>query len=173
MGDPVTISLLVASIGTAVGGAVVKGRAAKAQAEAIADAAEFNALRAEQAGAAEESRVRRLNRRTLSSQRVQFAKAGVRLEGTPLEFLAQNAAELELNALQARIAGANTARLERERAEVALDAGRVSAGAALLEGISGATGAALSTQGFGGAAPAPSTSLPKGSRIASPFLDRA
>ena len=63
MGDPVTISLLVASIGTAVGGAVLKGKAATEQAEAIADAAEFNALRAEQAGNAESARVRRLNRR--------------------------------------------------------------------------------------------------------------
>lgn len=173
MGDPVTIALLVTSIATAVGGAVVKGKAAQNQAEAIADAQEFNALQAEQAGNAESSRVRRLNRRILSTQRVQFAKAGVRLEGTPLEFLAQNAAELELNALQAKIAGANTARLNREAADVALEAGRLSAGAALLQGLSGAAGAALSTGGFGGAAPAASTSLPSGSFTAPPSLNRA
>ena len=154
MGDPVTIALII-SVATQVGGAIVKGKAAKAQAEAIADANEFNALRAEQAGSAEESRQRRMNRRTLSTQRVQFAKAGVRMEGTPLEFLAQNAAEFELNALQARIQGQNTALLERKAADVALDVGRVSAGAALLQGLSGAAGTVLSTQGVNRPTPTP------------------
>ncbi len=173
MGDPVTTGIMLAvSIGTSVAGAVVKGKAARDQADAIADAAEFNAIRAEQAGAAEEGRVRRLNKRTLSTQRVQFAKAGVRMEGTPLEFLAQNAAELELNAMQARIAGANTSRLERERADVALDAGRTSAGAALLQGLSGAVGSVISTGGIR-RGPTTNTALPKGSKTASPFLDRA
>lgn len=171
MGDPVTIALII-SVATQVGGAIVKGKAAKAQAEAIADANEFNALRAEQAGNAESSRVRRLNRRTLSTQRVQFAKAGVRMEGTPLEFLAQNAAELELNALQARIQGQNTARLEREGADVALQAGRTSAGAALLAGLSGAAGTVLSTQGIPRPTPT-STSFPRGSFTSPSTLNQA
>lgn len=134
---------LIASIGLQVGQGVLKAKAARDQAKAIADAAEFNALRAEQQALSEEGRLRRIGRRKLSTQRVKFAKAGVQLEGTPLEFLAQNAAELELDALNARIAGQNTARLERDRAEVALDVGRLGAGAALISGLSGGAGTFL------------------------------
>ena len=149
MGAAAPFIALAAVAGLKIGGGVLQAKAARDQADAIAEAAEFNALQAEQQGLAEEGRLRRLARRKISTQRVLFAKAGVTLEGSPLFFLAQNAAELELDAANARINARNSARLDRERAEVALDAGRTAAGAALLSGLAGAAGTALSTQSFG------------------------
>lgn len=158
MGAAAPFIALAVVAGLKIGGAVLQGKAARDQADAIAEAAEFNALQAEQEGLVEEGRLRRLARRKLSTQRVLFAKAGVTLEGSPLFFLAQNAAELELDAANARISARNSARLDRERAEVALDAGRTAAGAALLSGFAGAAGTALSTQSFGKSSTAASSS---------------
>ncbi len=149
MGQAAAIIALVAGAGLKIGGGVLQAKAARDQADAIAEASEFNALQAEQQGLVEEGRLRRLARRKLSTQRVLFAKAGVTLEGSPLFFLAQNAGELELDAANARISARNSARLDRERADVALDAGRTAAGAALLSGLAGAIGVGLSTQSFG------------------------
>ena len=168
MGAAAPAIFLAVGAGLKIGGAVIQAKAQRDQADAIAEAAEFNALQAEQQGLVEEGRLRRLARRKISSQRVLFAKAGVTLEGSPLFFLAQNAGELELDAANARIAARNSARLDRERADVALDAGRTAAGAALLAGLSGAFGTALSTQSFGRQASTASTattstSLPSGS----------
>ena len=136
--------LAIAAIASSIGQGVLAAKAAKQQAQAISDAAEYNAVRAEQEGQAKQSRLRRQARRKLSSQRVKFAKAGVRIEGSPLDLLAQNAAEFELDALDARIAATNTSVLENKRAHEARKAGKTAVGAALLKGLAGGAGAAQS-----------------------------
>jgi hypothetical protein len=127
-------------IGAPIASGISQRRAIKLESDAVASAAEYNAAIVIQEGAQEAARRRRLARRELSSQRVAFAKAGVRLEGSPLELLAQNAAELELDAVNVEIAARNTANLERTRAKNIKDISRTSQGAALL---SGATTAAF------------------------------
>jgi hypothetical protein len=151
---------------TGLAGSIMQASAAKAQARAAAAAAEYNAVLAEMEGNAEERRRRRLGRRALSSQFVQMAgKSGVIAEeGGWLQALVQNAAEYEVNALNASIAGRNTARLNRAHGANALRQGRMQAGASLLAGTGRVAGMALSLYGTPGKqAPlkmGPTTQLP-------------
>jgi hypothetical protein len=89
-------------------------------------AAQYNALLSEIEGHREYVRRKRLARRALSSQYVQMAgKSGVIAEeGSWLERWAGNAAEYERDALNAAIAGRNTARLERMRGAAAIQTGK-------------------------------------------------
>jgi hypothetical protein len=121
-------------IGAPIASGISQQRAYKLEAEAVADAAEYNAALAIQEGAREAARRRRLARRELASQRVAFARAGVTLEGSPLELLAQNAAELEMDALNVELDARRTANLERMRAKSIRDVSRTARGAALLSG---------------------------------------
>jgi hypothetical protein len=107
---------------------------------------------AEMEGNAEERRRRRLARRSLSSQFVQMAgKSGVIAEeGGWLEALVRNAAEYETNALNASIAGRNTARLNRAHGANAIRQGNQMAGASLLAGAGKLSGMAYSLYGTGG-----------------------
>ena len=107
-------------------------------------------------GNAEERRHRRLARRSLSSQFVQMAgKSGVIAEeGGWLERLVSNAAEYETNALNASIAGRNTARLNRAHGANAIRQGNQMAGASLLAGAGKLSGMAYSLYGGGKQAPA-------------------
>lgn len=119
-------------------GSMMQGQAAMAQANAQRAAAEYNANVAKLEGDAEFRRRMRINRRTLSSQFVQMAgKSGVIAEeGGWLEVLASNAEEMERDALNAAIAGRNTARLERYRGEAAMAIGKQRRTAALIGGFS-------------------------------------
>lgn len=124
--------LLPLAIATQVAGGIFQARAAQEEAEAVEKAALFNAEIARQRGTQEMASIQRRARRELSSQRVAFAKSGVELMGSPLERLAQNAAEFETEALNASFAGRQEAELERQRANAARRVGRARAGAALL-----------------------------------------
>ena len=119
-------------------GSMMQGQAAMAQANAQRAAAEYNAHVAKLEGDAEFRRRMRINRRTISSQFVQMAgKSGVIAEeGGWLEVLASNAEEMERDALNAAIAGRNTARLERYRGEAAIAIGKQKRTAALIGGFS-------------------------------------
>ena len=154
----------IQAIGT-IAGAFMQADAAKAQAKAAAAAAEYNAVLAEMEGKAEARRRRRGARRALSSQFVQMAgKSGVMAEeGGWLERLTQNAAEYEINALNASIAGRNTARLNRMQGANALRQGRMQAGAALLTGADKLGGMAYSLYGTG-------SRKPPGTELGTPYL---
>ena len=143
------MSLYALSALTTMAGSFMEASAAKSQARAAAAAAEYNAVMAEMQGNAEERRRRRYGRRALSSQYVQMAgKSGVTGEaGGWLEALVQNAAEYEVNALNASIAGRNTARLERAQGRSALRTGQMQAGASLLSGAGRVAGMALDLYG--------------------------
>ena len=140
-----TVALaIVAAVGAGLklGGGILQAKGIADQAEAESQALEFKAQVAEQQATSDAARLRRRNRREVSKARVGFAKAGVRLEGTPLEVLAQNAAELELDAANTEIAGRTFAQQQRRAAKTVFKQGQRAAGAALL----GATGEAI---GFG------------------------
>ena len=139
-------ALIALAVGGSLGGGVLQARGPQEQASSIEEAARFNQAAALQRGRAEEARIRRAGRRRLSSQRVAVAKQGVGLIGSPLDRLAQNAAELELDALNAGIEARNTAFLERQRAKSAKKIGRNRAGAALLSGTTRGAGIFLSTR---------------------------
>lgn len=123
------------SIGGPIAAGIFRGRAAEAQADAIASAARFNAAVALEEASLEATRRRRIARQTLATQRLAFAKAGVRIEGTPLELLAQNAAELERDIVNVRIAGRRTAALDIARARNVRETAKTLKGAALLTGL--------------------------------------
>jgi predicted polyphosphate/ATP-dependent NAD kinase len=143
--------MLGVSVGSTIISSIMAAKAAKAQARAEQAAAEYNAVLAEMEGNAEYRRQRRYARRSLSSQFVQMAgKSGVIAEeGGWLERLVQNAAEYETNALNAAIAGRNTARLNRAHGANAIRQGNQMAGASLLAGAGKIAGMAYSLYGTG------------------------
>jgi len=151
-------ALLATSAISQMVGSVLSANAALEQSNAVWAAARYNALRAEQQGRAEEARQRHIARRALSSQFVQMAgKSGVIAEeGGWLEALVWNAAEYEVNALNAAIAGRNTARLERARGEAAKEAGKRRYAAEMISGVGKLVGTGLSLA-IGGSYPTVAT----------------
>jgi hypothetical protein len=139
-------------------GSVLSANAALEQSNAIWAASMYNARRAKMAGDSEEMRIRHIARRELSSQFVQMAgKSGVTgEEGGWLEALARNAAEYEVNALNASIAGRNTARLERARGKAAKEAGERRYAAEMISGVGKLVGTGLSLA-IGGSYPTVAT----------------
>jgi hypothetical protein len=144
MGEALTKALAGGALGLKVGGTLFQARGERQTAEAIADAARFRKKQALAAGVKESARLRRVARYRLSSQRVAFAKAGVEMSGSPLEFMLHNAAEMEREAVNARIDAGVTASLESSRAKNAERIGERRSLAALIAGGSGAAGFGLS-----------------------------
>jgi len=149
MGIPPGILSGVA-IGAPIAGGLQQAGALRQQAGASAAASRFNAQLAQMEGGAEASRIRRAGRRELGRQRTLMGASGVRLEGSPLDLLVDNAAEIEREAVQAEIAGRNTARLELANARSTKRAGKTAAGTALLGGAVQGGSAALRIFGPGG-----------------------
>ena len=147
--------LLGVQLGSTIMGSIFGAVGAKKQAKAEQAAANYNALVAQMEGDAEHRRRMRLARRELSAQYTQMAgKSGVLAEeGGWLEQLVNNAAEYEMDALNAAIAGRNTAALERARGKTARMIGSQRAAASLIGGVSKAAGIGLSL-GLPGKAPA-------------------
>lgn len=134
MGIPPGILQGVA-IGAPVAGGLAQASAIRQQADAQAQASRYNAQLARAEGGAEADRIRRAGRRELGRQRTQLGASGVRVEGSPLDLLVANAAEIERDAVSAMIAARNTAALDEAQAKSAKRAGRTSAGASLLSGL--------------------------------------
>lgn len=74
-------------------------------------------------GAREEARIRREGRRQASRNVTRVAKSGVRLEGSPLDVLVDNAGKVEREAIRVRQAKFLSAELLRKRANAIQDAG--------------------------------------------------
>ena len=81
-------------MGQALGG-VVSAIGAQVEAEAAKNAAKFNARVSAMEAADEEYRVRKAGRQQASTNVTRVAKSGVRLEGSPLEVMAENASNVE------------------------------------------------------------------------------
>lgn len=131
-------------IGAPLVGGIMQSRAAEQQASAASSAALYNARLAELEGSTEAQRRRRIGSQEITRQRVAMGAGDVRLEGTPAEFLAQQAYEVERDAVNAQIAGRNTARLERAQASSIRKQGKISARNALLGGAGQALNFGLS-----------------------------
>jgi len=139
MGVPTPILQGIA-IGAPIAGGIAGARGARAQGDAAAQAAEFNARLGLSEAGREANRIRREGRRTIGRARTQLAQGGVQAVGSPLEFLAAQAAEIERQAIDTLTAGKNTAALDRSRGANAQAAGRRQAGTSLLLGATRAAG---------------------------------
>lgn len=138
------------AIGAPIAGGLQQASGIRQQAGAEAAAAQYNAQLARMEAEAEASRIRRAGRRELAKQRLRVSASGVQLEGSPLALLADNAFEIEREAVHAQIAGRNTARLDEAQARNAKRAGRTGAATALLSGGLQAAGTAARLRGPGG-----------------------
>lgn len=91
----------------------------------------------------EKARAEREGKRLKSRQRAAYAKAGVKMEGSPLEVLADTQAELDLQQMVIEHGGyvqqrgyKRTAMWERQMGRSKETAGYIGAGASLLQGAS-------------------------------------
>jgi len=142
-------SIAASAIGTGVQvmGQRKQAKAAERAGEQNAANAEMDALQTTLDTNEAVRRQRERNKATSSTQRSKYAKAGVVMEGTPLEVLAESAGLMELDALeQGRTGRAKSKRLREGGSQARQDgydrgAGyRTAAGATLLSGLGSAAG---------------------------------
>ena len=107
MADPVTLGIILAGVGAATGavGAVMQGQATSASAKFNQQTALQNATIARQLADEEAERIRTESRRAQGAIRAATGASGIRLEGSPLDVLADSAVEGELAALTAQFRG--------------------------------------------------------------------
>ena len=166
MMDPGTLSLIgtiamVAGTVTGVTGTIISAVGQSQAADYNAKVARQNAIYAEQAGqqqrqiAAENERRQRLRtEKLLGAQRAGYGKAGVTMEGSPLEVMGETATQGELDALNIRYGGevgAYNANVQasRYRSQASfydfesgrtMATGMIGAGTTLLTGVAKAAG---------------------------------
>jgi hypothetical protein len=107
----------IAAVGTAVSvvGAVAQGQAAKNASEYNARLAEQDAVLARKKSEEEERRYRLQSQKQMGAMRAAYARAGVTMEGSPMDVLAESAYTAELDVLTIRAGGrAQSASLESQ-----------------------------------------------------------
>tara|TARA_R110000822_G_scaffold98351_6_gene222537 strand:+ start:171 stop:734 length:564 start_codon:yes stop_codon:yes gene_type:complete len=129
MGDPVTMMLITTAASSVMGGIQAKaaGKANQAMAEHNAANSRNRAKEAQNKAAFDAARLRERGRGVLSSQRTAYNKAGVEVEGSPLEVLGDTAANIELDAALAHYGGEMDARAHLSNAAAQQYEGRISA----------------------------------------------
>jgi len=105
--------MVLSAVGTAVGAIsqYEQGRSQQKWSEYNAAIAERDAESARQSAEYEAGLTRREKEKTLARQRALYSKAGVTLEGSPLELMAETAGEYEMDALMTERGG----KLESQR----------------------------------------------------------
>jgi len=145
--------------GAILGGAggILGGIGGSMAAKSQAKQADLNAKLAKREGYREEARIRSVGRREASENVTRVAKSGVRLEGSPMEVLSENAAKVEAQALRARQAGLLAEALFKQQEQgfqtastMALVGGALQAGSSVAGGLGGGGGSA-----GGGGGPGP------------------
>lgn len=138
--DPLTL-LLIASSGLQAVGNIQQANAESSAAQFNAQVADQNENLALSQAKERQDRLRRSFAREQGALRAGFGKAGVSLEGSPLEVLENSAREAALEIETAGFEGLLQARgfrnestLERSRAKNAKTRGVIGAGTALLSG---------------------------------------
>jgi hypothetical protein len=142
------IALAVAGTAMSAFGQIQQAQRQKAMAEANANLAEQDAAQKQQAAKEEAYKISKERARTLGTQATQYGASGVSLSsGTPLDVLANTAAEYErdityagLHGDQARRRGEAEAEIYRFGGEQAATAGWIGAGSTLLTGFGKAYG---------------------------------
>jgi len=136
--------MVLTAIGTAVGAysQYEQGRSQQKWSEYNAAIAERDAEFARQSAEYEAGLIRREKEKTLARQRALYSKAGVTLEGSPLELMAETAGEYEMDALMIERGGKlesqryrSEAQLSRMKGSAARRAGYYGAGSTLLTGM--------------------------------------
>lgn len=117
-----------------------QARAAREQAEAQARVAEENARQAQVASAYEDYQHRYRTSKLIGEQRAKFGKAGVIMEGTPLEIMEDTAYQSELDSMAIKYRGNVSANRSMMEAS-----GYRSAGSSLASAYSSAAGTSLLT----------------------------
>lgn len=135
MGVGTVASALAAPTALQLAGTFLSGVSAKAQGDAAARAAEYNAQAAEMEAASREQAQRAQSQRQLGTIRANIGKSGATMEGTPLLALAESAANAEIDALNTRFTGQRQAGLYRMQGDSARRQGNLMAGTSLLSGF--------------------------------------
>jgi hypothetical protein len=98
------------------------------------EAGKYNAATSRTQGIVEENRRRTAGKKEISKTRTGVAKSGVTFEGTPLNVLVESAANVEIDALNARWSGEQRARMEEYKGYSAYKASQLKATAILAKG---------------------------------------
>lgn len=109
-------------------------------AKAQADALETQAALTEAKSKIQSARIRRAGVKLMSAQRAGYAKAGVTLEGTPTEVLAETAGDVEFEARMVEKFGAMEAAARRREAAATKTAGAIGSIGTVLSGAGSAVG---------------------------------
>jgi len=142
-----SMALTAVGTGASAYSSYESGKATERLHEYNAKVSENDALRREMEAQAQAAGQRESSERILEKQRALYAKGGVLDEGTPLTLLADTAAELELAALEIERGGNVEASRSRQQAVIdrmagksAARAGKLGAGATLLQGAGSIAG---------------------------------
>ena len=141
----------------ALGGGLMKGFGAYQQGQFQGELGDFNARQsfidaeiAQRNADAKAKAIRQHGRKLTGAQRTKYAKAGVRLEGTPLEVMAKSIENIELDAIATRQQGRFEAKQHRARGEFAEEmadrersAGKLGLITGVLGGFTGAASAGM------------------------------
>jgi hypothetical protein len=138
--------------GAQMGSSVLAAQGQVDSGDAVAAAQHYNAKLAEREGYEQEAATRKAGIRHLARRRMSVAKAGLVNEGTALDAQVSDAYELEKEALFARRAGLETAKLDRMSANSAQSTAKQAATGTLLSGAgqAGAVYYGLSRPRLGG-----------------------
>lgn len=134
-------------------GAALQAQGTQQAGEAEKQANDFNARAALDDSNAAADRTRVIGRRIASLNVTRVAKSGVEMQGSPLELLAANAGEVELEALRQQRAGKIAAELYRATGRNALTAANTAAISQLIGGAAQGIysfGGGVSRQGIAG-----------------------
>ena len=135
-------------------GMVAKGIGSYMQSMHQADVMDFNSRQgfidatiSRQNADAKAKALRKSGRQLTGSQRTSYAKSGLRLEGTPLEVMAESIENIELDAISTRQQGEFQARQQEVQAKYQEDMADHTRKTALFTAVLGAAGGAASMFG--------------------------
>jgi len=117
-----------------LGGSGLEAKGVLEEGLASYKAGEYNAASARTQGVVEENRRRSAGQKEISKTRTGVAKSGITFEGTPLNVLVESAANVEIDALNARWSGEQRARMEEYKGYSAYKASQLRATAILAKG---------------------------------------
>ena len=135
---------------SSAGGAIIGTLGAKYEGEATKAASVYNARVAMAQARANAEKIRADAARARGKNIVNVAKSGVRMEGSALSVLTQNAFDSEKQALNVMRAGRAASNLYRMEGKQALIASRFKMASSALSGLSGIGGSASSLGAIGG-----------------------
>jgi len=143
------MALPMIAMAAMAGGTLMNIMGTLQQGEAAEQAAMFNAELREIEGREKERLIRKRGRADLSRIRSAIGKAGVTAAGSPMEVIAESAANTEMDALNARFGYQTDATMTRATGLARKRASRMSAAASLLSGGAKALGTGAQLGAFG------------------------